>query len=61
MRIVARRTELAMSIFGRSYGQGISGKVFLHGKETDVSSIQKAIKGLVLLAAVCVDVYNKNK
>ncbi len=39
----AGRTELAMSIFGRSYGQGISGKVFLHGKEIDVSSIQKAI------------------
>ena len=54
MRVVARRTELAMSIFGRSYGQGISGKVFLRGKEIDVSTIQKAIKGLVLLAAVCV-------
>ena len=32
-----------MSIFGRSYGQGISGKVFWHGKEIDVSTIQKAI------------------
>ena len=58
---MALRTELAMGIFGRSYGQGISGKVFLHGKEIDVRRIQKAIKGLVLLAAVCVDVYNKNK
>ncbi|MBL9033975.1 MAG: sugar ABC transporter ATP-binding protein [Rhodospirillaceae bacterium] len=37
------RTELAMSIFGRSYGQKISGQVFLHGKEIDVSTIQKAM------------------
>ncbi len=37
------RTELAMSIFGRSYGQKISGQVLLHGKEIDVSTIQKAM------------------
>jgi putative multiple sugar transport system ATP-binding protein len=37
------RTELAMSIFGRSYGQKISGQVRLHGKEIDVSTIQKAM------------------
>ncbi|MDO8248270.1 MAG: sugar ABC transporter ATP-binding protein, partial [Rhodoferax sp.] len=39
----AGRTELAMSIFGRTYGQGISGQVFLHGKEIDTSTVQKAI------------------
>ncbi|AMP15983.1 multiple monosaccharide ABC transporter ATP-binding protein [Collimonas pratensis] len=39
----AGRTELAMSIFGRAYGQRISGKVFLRGKEIDVSTVQKAI------------------
>ncbi|WP_310343944.1 multiple monosaccharide ABC transporter ATP-binding protein [Rhodoferax saidenbachensis] len=39
----AGRTELAMSIFGRTYGQNISGKVFLHGKEVDTSTVQKAI------------------
>jgi putative multiple sugar transport system ATP-binding protein len=39
----AGRTELAMSIFGRSYGQGISGQVLLHGKEIDTSTTQKAI------------------
>jgi putative multiple sugar transport system ATP-binding protein len=39
----AGRTELAMSIFGRSYGQGVSGKVLLHGKEIDTSTVQKAI------------------
>ena len=37
------RTELAMSVFGRSYGQGISGRAFMHGKQVDVSTIQKAI------------------
>ncbi|MCB0154702.1 MAG: ATP-binding cassette domain-containing protein, partial [Anaerolineae bacterium] len=39
----AGRTELAMSIFGRSYGKRISGKVYKHGQEIDVSSIGKAI------------------
>jgi putative multiple sugar transport system ATP-binding protein len=39
----AGRTELAMSIFGRSYGQGISGQVLLHGKEIDTSTVQKSI------------------
>ena len=38
------RTELAMSIFGRSYGQKISGQVKLHGKEIDVSTIDKAMR-----------------
>jgi len=37
------RTELAMSIFGRSYGKNISGKVLLNGKEIDVSTVSKAI------------------
>ncbi|PWH14058.1 MAG: ABC transporter ATP-binding protein [Anaerolineae bacterium] len=40
----AGRTELAMSIFGHSYGVRISGKVFRHGKEVDVSTIEKAIQ-----------------
>ena len=39
----AGRTELAMSIFGRSYGRKISGKVFLDGKEIDCSNVQKAV------------------
>jgi putative multiple sugar transport system ATP-binding protein len=39
----AGRTELAMSIFGRTYGQNISGQVFLNGKEIDTSTVQKAI------------------
>ncbi|MBD3780056.1 multiple monosaccharide ABC transporter ATP-binding protein [Cellulomonas sp. ES6] len=40
----AGRTELAMSIFGRSYGRNISGKVFLHGKEISTRSVAEAIK-----------------
>jgi putative multiple sugar transport system ATP-binding protein len=39
----AGRTELAMSVFGRTYGQGISGDVFLHGRAIDTSTVQKAI------------------
>ncbi len=37
------RTELAMSIFGRSYGRNISGRVRLKGQEIDVSRIDRAI------------------
>jgi len=39
----AGRTELAMSIFGRAYGRGISGEVRLHGRPVDVSTVAKAI------------------
>lgn len=39
----AGRTELAMSIFGRSYGRNISGKVFLHGKQIHTRSVSEAI------------------
>jgi putative multiple sugar transport system ATP-binding protein len=39
----AGRTELAMSIFGRSYGIRISGTVYKHGKEINVSTVDKAI------------------
>ena len=40
----AGRTELAMSIFGRAYGQKISGEVLLHGKPADVSTIPRAME-----------------
>ena len=40
----AGRTELAMSVFGRSYGQRISGAGrCMHGQEVDVGTIRKAI------------------
>ena len=39
----AGRTELAMSIFGGAYGQGISGEVLLDGRRVDVSTIDRAV------------------
>ncbi len=39
----AGRTELAMSIFGRSYGTEISGQCFIHGKEVKLHSPRQAI------------------
>lgn len=40
----AGRTELAMSIFGQSYGTNISGQLFLDGKEVHLKTIKQAIK-----------------
>ena len=40
----AGRTELAMSIFGKSYGSRISGEVYKEGKLIDTSTVSKAIK-----------------
>lgn len=37
------RTELAMSIFGRSYGQRIAGQALLRGRDIDVSTVGRAI------------------
>ena len=39
----AGRTELAMSVFGHSYGRHITGKIYKYGREIDISSINKAI------------------
>ena len=39
----AGRTEFAMSVFGRAYGQKISGEVLMHGKTVNVSTIPKAM------------------
>ncbi|WP_374376666.1 multiple monosaccharide ABC transporter ATP-binding protein [Tabrizicola sp.] len=39
----AGRTELAMSIFGHSYGKGHAGTLKMHGKPVDVSTVTKAI------------------
>ena len=40
----AGRTELAMSIFGRSYGIGISGELILRGKPVTLKSPKQAIE-----------------
>ncbi|AJQ27977.1 multiple monosaccharide ABC transporter ATP-binding protein [Pelosinus fermentans] len=37
------RTELAMSIFGRSYGQKISGQIYKNGKEIYLKDVSQAI------------------
>ena len=39
----AGRTEFAMSVFGRSYGQKISGTVKVNGKEVKIRSVKDAI------------------
>src|SRR5665647_911341 len=39
----AGRTEFAMSLFGRAWGRGISGRVYLEDREVDLSSVSAAI------------------
>ncbi|MBO1753428.1 ATP-binding cassette domain-containing protein [Actinotalea sp. BY-33] len=39
----AGRTELAMSIFGRSYGRDISGEIYLRGERIQVRNVSEAI------------------
>ena len=39
----AGRTELAMSLFGHSYGTGISGTVKMNGKEVHLKNVRQAI------------------
>jgi putative multiple sugar transport system ATP-binding protein len=39
----AGRTELAMSVFGRSYGRRITGTALMNGQPVDVSSVRKAV------------------
>lgn len=40
----AGRTELMMSIFGKSYGYGASGEIFLHGEEVSFKNPKEAIE-----------------
>ncbi|WP_099332566.1 sugar ABC transporter ATP-binding protein [Actinomyces minihominis] len=56
----AGRTELAMSIFGKSYGSHISGKVYKNGEEIDVSTVAKAVKNKVAYATEDRKVYGLN-
>ncbi|GIH93392.1 multiple monosaccharide ABC transporter ATP-binding protein [Planobispora siamensis] len=41
--IGAGRTELAMSVFGRSYGTDISGRVYKDGREIKIRTVREAI------------------
>ncbi|MFU8792958.1 MAG: ATP-binding cassette domain-containing protein [Acholeplasmataceae bacterium] len=38
------RTEFARSIFGKSYGKNIRGKLYIRGQEVELNSVAKAIK-----------------
>ena len=40
----AGRTEFAMSVFGKSYGEKISGTIIKDGKEIHLNNVQEAIK-----------------
>ncbi|MBB3728053.1 multiple monosaccharide ABC transporter ATP-binding protein [Nonomuraea dietziae] len=40
----AGRTELAMSVFGRAYGTGISGRILKNGKPVELRSVEDAIR-----------------
>ncbi len=40
----AGRTEFAMSVFGKSYGEKISGTIIKDGKEVHLNNVQEAIK-----------------
>ena len=40
----AGRTELAMSLFGKSYGTDISGEIYINGKKVELENAGKAIK-----------------
>lgn len=43
----AGRTELAMSIFGKTYGQKISGEIYMHGKKIVINSVSDAINNKI--------------
>ncbi|MEE3313599.1 MAG: multiple monosaccharide ABC transporter ATP-binding protein [Treponema sp.] len=43
----AGRTELAMSIFGHSYGANIRGQIFLNGKEVSFPNVKSAIRNKI--------------
>ena len=62
----AGRTELSMSIFGRSYGANIRGQIYMNGKEVTFPNVKSAIKaglayvtedrkgnGLILTESIC--------
>ncbi|SFZ83227.1 putative multiple sugar transport system ATP-binding protein [Devosia enhydra] len=56
----AGRTEFAMSLFGRSWGQNISGEVRLHGKPVDVSTVGRAVDQGIAYATEDRKVYGLN-
>ena len=70
----AGRTELAMSLFGKSYGSNISGELYINGKKVQLNTVQEAIKnhlayvtedrkgnGLILSNPIKITVIDKDK
>jgi putative multiple sugar transport system ATP-binding protein len=56
----AGRTEMAMSVFGRSYGSSISGEIFVKGKKTPLPNVQAAIDAGLAYATEDRKVYGLN-
>ncbi|MBO7333412.1 MAG: sugar ABC transporter ATP-binding protein [Lachnospiraceae bacterium] len=40
----AGRTELAMSVFGKSYGENITGEIYIDGQQVHLDTVEAAIK-----------------
>jgi len=56
----AGRTELAMSIFGKTYGTKITGDVLIHGKKADTSTVNRAVAAGLAYATEDRKVYGLN-
>ncbi len=56
----AGRTELAMSVFGHSYGSNISGEVFVKGKTMDLHDVRSAINAGLAYATEDRKIYGLN-
>jgi len=56
----AGRTELAMSIFGRSYGRHITGRLFKDGKQIQARNVAEAIEHHIAYATEDRKVYGLN-
>lgn len=56
----AGRTELAMSVFGHSYGSNISGEVFVKGKAMDLHDVRSAINAGLAYATEDRKIYGLN-
>ncbi|MER7167892.1 multiple monosaccharide ABC transporter ATP-binding protein [Micromonospora sp. NPDC000207] len=46
----AGRTELAMSVFGRSYGRDVTGRLFVHGRQVQARTVAEAIRNGIAYA-----------
>ncbi len=56
----AGRTEFAMSVFGHSYGQKISGTVKINGKEVEMKTVKQAINNKLAYVSEDRKVYGLN-